>query len=149
MIAWLSLRNWGAVLFVVVALASESPAFAQDYSSKPVRLIVSYPPGGPSDLVGRLLAAELRTALGQSVVVENQAGASGLIALEALAKAVPDGHTLSMPGKPAMRSTMPAAPSTAIACGRTSTAGAGSSARRASSVSKQPFRNTNRDTACH
>jgi len=94
MAAWLSVRKWSAVLFGVVAVVLGTLAFAQEYPSKPVRLIVSYPPGGPSDLVGRLLAAELRAQLDQPVVVENQAGASGLIALESLAKAAPDGYTL-------------------------------------------------------
>lgn len=69
-------------------------AAAQDYPTKPVKLVVPYPPGGPTDLVGRLVADRLSQLWGQPVVVENMAGASGTIGSDFVARAEADGYTL-------------------------------------------------------
>src|SRR5438552_19110564 len=69
-------------------------AAAQTYPSRPVRLIVPFPPGGSNDVVGRMIAAQLSTRLDKPVIVENQGGAGGLIGTELAAKAAPDGYTL-------------------------------------------------------
>jgi tripartite-type tricarboxylate transporter receptor subunit TctC len=67
---------------------------AQSYPVKPVRLIVPFPPGGSNDIVWRMIAAQLGERLGQAVVVENKAGAGGVLGTDAAAKAPPDGYTL-------------------------------------------------------
>src|SRR5438552_17885983 len=69
-------------------------AAAQTYPSRPVRLIVPFPPGGSNDVVGRMIAAQLSTRLDKPVIVENQGGAGGLIGTEMAARAQPDGYTL-------------------------------------------------------
>ncbi len=69
-------------------------ACAQDFPLKPIRLIVPVPPGGGADFVARSYAAQLTKAFGQQVVVDNRGGAAGIIAMDAVAKAVPDGYTL-------------------------------------------------------
>ena len=78
----------------LAVLSLALPASAQTYPTKPVHLIVAYAPGGTGDVVARVIADKLAGALGQSVVVENRAGASGAIGATSVANAVPDGHTL-------------------------------------------------------
>ncbi len=70
------------------------PAAAQNYPVKPIRLIVPYPPGGPTDLVGRSVGQKLTEAWGQQVVVENRAGAASAVGTEVAARAPADGYTL-------------------------------------------------------
>lgn len=86
--------RWGALLGAVLALSSANAAPAQEYPSRVVRLVVAFPPGGPTDFVARLLADKLKGLLGQSVIVENKGGANGAIGADFVAKSDPDGHTL-------------------------------------------------------
>jgi len=78
----------------IFTLAWAPGTSAQSYPVKPIRLIVPFPPGGPTDTHSRWAAHQLNTAFGQPVVVENRAGAAGIIGTEAVAKAAPDGYTL-------------------------------------------------------
>ena len=81
--------------FLLALLFFCSSAFAQsDFPSRPIRLVVTVPPGGAADFIARLVGGKLSDSLGQPVVVENKAGASGTIAADAVAKAPADGYTL-------------------------------------------------------
>ncbi|HET7160015.1 MAG TPA: tripartite tricarboxylate transporter substrate-binding protein, partial [Burkholderiales bacterium] len=71
-----------------------SPAYAQTYPEKPVRVIVSYAPGGNADTLARIISQRLTQTLEQQFLVENRAGANGVIGTEIAAKAVPDGYTV-------------------------------------------------------
>ncbi len=70
------------------------PALAQSYPSKPIRLVVGYPPGGGNDLIARIVAGKLQSKLGQPVMIDNKPGAGSMVAAEIVAKSAPDGYTL-------------------------------------------------------
>ena len=84
------------VLLLIGAIAVfGAPAWPQSWPAKPVRVLVTLPPGTPPDQIARAFAPRLAEAFGQPFVVENRVGANGLIALDAVAKAAPDGYTLA------------------------------------------------------
>ncbi len=84
------------VLSYVLSSVYGASAVAQIYPSKPIRIIVPFPPGGVTDVVARILAARLSDHLGQQVVVENRAGGASTIGMGAVAKSAPDGYTLGV-----------------------------------------------------
>ena len=82
------------VLPILALLLTALPAWAQSYPDKPVRMVVPFPPGGPLDVVARIFAAPMSQKFGQPVLVENRAGATGNIGMDAVARSQPDGYTL-------------------------------------------------------
>jgi tripartite-type tricarboxylate transporter receptor subunit TctC len=89
------MRHFGRAVVYAFALAViAAQALAQTYPSKPIRIVVPYGPGGLTDVVARLYSEQLRQSFGRGVFVENKPGASGIIAIEEMARARPDGHTL-------------------------------------------------------
>ena len=82
------------LLVAMAACMASTAAHAQEYPAKPVRVIVPFPPGGPNDLVVRPLTSRLQEYLSQPFIVDNRAGANGIIGSELVAKAPPDGHSL-------------------------------------------------------
>lgn len=92
------LRCVFAVVFDVVLAVCWASASAQDFPSHPLRMIVPYPPGGPSDLLARAFAAKLGQTFAQAVVVDNRPGANGIVGSDAVAKANPDGYTVLLGG---------------------------------------------------
>ena len=79
---------------VLLLVAGNSAALGADYPTRPVRLVVGFPPGGAADILGRVAAHQLTERLGQQVVVDNRGGAGGLVATEITARAAADGYTL-------------------------------------------------------
>ncbi len=108
-------------LAILAAALSFGAARAQDFPSRPIKVVIAFPAGGPTDFVGRLLADKLKELLGQSVIIENKAGASGVIGADYVAKSEPDGHTLFLSTvgavaiTPNMRADMPYNPITDFA----------------------------------
>jgi len=82
------------VLLAAVAVATAVPAYAQSFPTRPVRMIVPYPPGGANDIIARLLSPSLTQQLGQNVIVDNRGGGNTLIGSEIVATSAPNGYTL-------------------------------------------------------
>jgi tripartite-type tricarboxylate transporter receptor subunit TctC len=95
----LKIAALGAASYLAVACAicfaqATSPASVQTWPNKPIRMLVGFPPGGPTDVVARLVSDKVSAQIGQRIVIDNRAGAAGNIAVEILTKANADGHTL-------------------------------------------------------
>jgi tripartite-type tricarboxylate transporter receptor subunit TctC len=88
------LRYAVAALCAGLALAGAQAAQAQDYPTRPVRVVIAFPPGGPTDFVGRLITDKMSAELGQRVYIENKPGAAGTVGADNVAKADPDGYSL-------------------------------------------------------
>jgi tripartite-type tricarboxylate transporter receptor subunit TctC len=84
----------GVMALVLALTAMAGPAIGQTFPSKEIRFVNGFPAGGTSDIIGRVLAEQLTRQLGKSGVVDNKAGASGMIAAADTAKSPPDGHTI-------------------------------------------------------
>ena len=99
------------LLVMLAALFVAAAVQAQDYPSKPIRYIVPFPPGGSSDLIARAIAPRLSERLGQPVVIENKPGAGGMIGVDVVAKAQPDGYTIGLAAAGALSSNISLYPS--------------------------------------
>ena len=91
------MKTWlhiAALFFAVLSVAA--PVSGQQYPVRPVRMLIGFPPGGGTDIVGRIVAQKLSENLGQPVVPENRGGATGMVAAELAARAAPDGYTIMM-----------------------------------------------------
>ena len=89
------IRDWWPRFLLAAAVCSSGPALAQaPFPTKPIRLVVTSPPGGANDTLNRALVAKLTEFIGQPIVIDNRPGASGFVAAEIVAKAPPDGYTL-------------------------------------------------------
>src|SRR4051794_1273257 len=87
-----------ALLIVALVPTASWPCHAQSYPERPIRIVVPFPAGGPTDVAARLAAQSLSSRLGQNVVVENLAGAGGRLGAKAVADATPNGYTLLLGG---------------------------------------------------
>ena len=109
----LNRRQWHRVAMAAGMFVLMPKANAQSFPSRPIKLVVPFPPGGATDVIARMMAQKLAEALKVNVVVENKAGVGSILGTDAVAKAAPDGHTLVVSANPAiapgplMRSNMP------------------------------------------
>src|SRR5262245_33411881 len=87
-----SIRRIAAALCVLAAV--QAPAFAQDFPARPIRIVVPFPAGGPTDILSRIVAQKMSEDFGQPVVVENRPGADTALGAVQVARAAPDGYTL-------------------------------------------------------
>lgn len=90
------MKRFAALFAAALAAAATGPAIAQEYPSKPIKVVVPWPPAGLVDIAGRVLGEKLRDALGQAIIIENKPGAGGVIGADSVAKAAPDGYTLAL-----------------------------------------------------
>ncbi len=81
---------------LVTVLMISGPAGAQQYPARPIRMLIGFPPGGGTDIIGRIVAQKLSENLGQQIIAENRGGATGMVAAELAARAAPDGYTIMM-----------------------------------------------------
>src|SRR5688572_24012783 len=98
--------RWLAVFLAVVGAAGAAAAAEQKYPVRPVRMLVPFPTGSASDFLARVVSARMSEVYGQQVVVDNRPGAGGLIGSQIVARAAPDGYTLSMVGQPHLSNTL-------------------------------------------
>src|SRR6266852_9180659 len=90
------------ILGLVALCATPLPAHAQDYPARPIRLVVPFPPGGPNDIIGRVLGQKMQELLGQLIILDNRAGAGGVLGTDNVAKSEPDGYSIALAGAGAL-----------------------------------------------
>src|SRR5947209_19482384 len=87
--------NLAKLLGLITLCATPLPARGQEYPAKPIRLVVPFPPGGPNDIIGRVLGQKMQELLGQLIIIDNRPGAGGALGTDNVAKSEPDGYSRS------------------------------------------------------
>ena len=95
-------RTIATIIVACLSAAVGSGPAVSAYPERPIRLIVSFPPGGSSDAMARIVQPGLERLLGQTIVIENRAGAGGMLAIDLVAKAAPDGYVIGLGGAGAL-----------------------------------------------
>jgi tripartite-type tricarboxylate transporter receptor subunit TctC len=90
------MRIWGALAAGLLLLLLPASAVAQDFPTKPIKLIVPFPPGGPNDIIARVVGQRMSELTKQPIVIENRSGQAGVLGTDAVAKAAPDGYTIGI-----------------------------------------------------
>ena len=90
------MRIWGALAAALSLLLLPASAVAQDFPNKPIKLIVPFPPGGPNDIIARVVGQRMSELTKQPIVIENRSGQAGVLGTDAVAKAAPDGYTIGI-----------------------------------------------------
>src|SRR5260370_17864725 len=88
--------NFAKLLGLIALCATALPAQAQNYRAKPIRLVVPFPPGGPNDIIGRVLGQKMQELLGQLIIIDNRPGAGGALGTDNVAKSEPDGYSIAI-----------------------------------------------------
>ncbi|HET9405188.1 MAG TPA: tripartite tricarboxylate transporter substrate binding protein [Burkholderiales bacterium] len=99
-------RNLGITLFAALFAATGPATAAEQYPTKPIRLMVPFPPGAASDFLARVVGQRMSEVYGQQAVVDNRPGAGGLIGSQIVARALPDGYTIGLVGQPHLSNTL-------------------------------------------
>jgi tripartite-type tricarboxylate transporter receptor subunit TctC len=90
------MRNLAKILSLIALCATPLPAQAQDYPARPIRLVVPFPPGGPNDIIGRVVGQKMQELLGQLIIIDNRPGAAGALGTDNVAKSEPDGYSIAI-----------------------------------------------------
>src|SRR5260370_14289430 len=88
--------NLAKILGLIALCATALPAHAQDYPNKPIRLVVPFPPGGPNDIIGRVLGQKMQELLGQLIIIDNRPCAAGALGTDNVAKSEPDAYSIAI-----------------------------------------------------
>ena len=90
------MRNLAKILSLIALCATPLPAQTQDYPARPIRLVVPFPPGGPNDIIGRVVGQKMQELLGQLIIIDNRPGAAGALGTDNVAKSEPDGYSIAI-----------------------------------------------------
>jgi len=90
------MRSWGKLLAILSLVVLPPPSAAEDFPAKPIRLIVPFPPGGPNDIIARVIGQRMSEIVHQPIVIDNRGGQAGVLGTDAIAKSAPDGYTIGI-----------------------------------------------------
>ena len=90
------MRSWGKLLAILSLVVLPPPSAAEEFPAKPIRLIVPFPPGGPNDIIARVIGQRMSEIVHQPIVIDNRGGQAGVLGTDAVAKSAPDGYTIGI-----------------------------------------------------